>query len=79
MPINKRVLTVFVGGLVACMMSACAGPRAVVNITSRGDQVKMVYYQQTFMGYDQGIVKCKAADDGKLSECRKLKVNFKDK
>ena len=78
--LNKtRGLITLAGLTVACLISGCAGPRAVVNITSRGDQVKLVYYQQKFMGYDQGIVQCKAGGDGNLSECKKLKVNFKEK
>lgn len=76
---DKRSLAVFLSLLLLSLMSACAGPRTVVNITSRGDQVKLVYYQQKFMGYDQGIIQCKAADDGKLGECRKLNVKFSDK
>lgn len=76
---SKRALAALMSLLSISLLSACAGPRAVVNITSRGDQVKLVYYQRTFMGYDQGIVQCKAESDGQLNECRKLKVTFKEK
>ena len=62
----------------ALFASACAGPRAVVKITSRGDQVKLVYYQKKFGGYNQGILTCKAAENGDLSDCKKLNVKFKE-
>jgi hypothetical protein len=77
--LKKNGVMIALAGLsIACLSSGCAKPRAVVNITSRGDQVKLVYYQQQFMGYDQGIVQCKAGDDGTLTDCKKLKIKFKE-
>ena len=76
---KKRSVTALLGLLMFGLLSACAGPRAVVNITSRGDQVKLVYYQKKFMGYDQGIIQCKADAEGNLDECRKMNVKFSKK
>lgn len=76
---KKRRVTALLSLLMFGLLSACAGPRAVVNITSRGDQVKLVYYQKKFMGYDQGIIQCKADAEGNLDECRKMNVKFSKK
>ncbi len=59
-----------------CFLSACAGPRVVTQATSRGDQIKMVYYQKKFLNAEQGIMQCKIAEGGKLTDCRKLPVKF---
>ena len=77
--LQKKRITALISLLTLSFLSACAGPRAVVNITSRGDQVKLVYYQKKFLGYDQGIIQCKATEDGTLDECRKLNVKFSKK
>ena len=76
---KKRSVAALVSLLMLSFLSACAGPRAVVNITSRGDQVKLVYYQKKFLGYDQGIIQCKADAEGNLDECRKLNIKFSKK
>lgn len=76
---KKRSVTAIICLMMLSFLSACAGPRAVVNITSRGDQVKLVYYQKKLFGYDQGIIQCKATEDGNLDECRKLNVKFSKK
>jgi len=62
----------------ASLLGACTGPKVVTQITARGDRAKFVYAQTGFMKYQQGIVECKAAPNGDLSECKEKPLFFKD-
>jgi hypothetical protein len=62
----------------ALLLTALAGcassPRVVTAITSSRDQMKFLYFE----GSDQGVIKCKVASDGALSDCRQMAVAFED-
>jgi len=60
------------------LLGACTGPKVVTQITARSDRAKFVYAQTGFMKYQQGIVECKAAPNGDLSECKEKPLFFKD-
>jgi hypothetical protein len=66
--------------IVMMMLSqGCAGSRFVSQATSRGDTIKFAYTQQKFMSSEQGLIECKVAEDGALSECQRIDVEFQDK
>ena len=65
--------------LIGMMAQGCAGSRFVSQATSRGDTIKFAYTQNKFLETEQGIVECKVAEDGALSDCKKIEVVFEDK
>jgi hypothetical protein len=59
--------------LVVCASAAgCVTPRYVTGITSRGGDVKFLYRT----GAHTGVIECKAAANGDLSECIDKPVVF---
>ena len=68
--------------LIACVASVlvagCAGPKVVTSLGgARNDNFRMLYYQSKGMGNAvQGVIDCKAAGDGALSQCKDLNVAF---
>ena len=74
---SARALLGLAGAL--AMLSGCAGPKVVSAMTSRNDTIKFVYFQNRFLGGQQGVIECKAAADGALSECKELALTFADK
>jgi hypothetical protein len=54
------------------IVMGCAAPRICRGITSRGDEVKFLYYE----GGDTGVVKCKMAPDGALADCHPMTVEL---
>ena len=52
--------------------TGCAAPRICRGITSRGDEVKFLYYE----GGATGVVKCKMAPDGALADCHPMTVEL---
>ncbi len=70
----KRCLIFAVFLAAAVASSGCGSPRVVRGITSRADQVKFLYYE----GGDTGVVKCRVAGDGTLSECRPMTVSLEN-
>jgi hypothetical protein len=50
----------------------CAAPRICRGITSRGDEVKFLYYE----GGDTGVIKCRMAPDGALADCHPMTVEL---
>lgn len=68
-------------GVMLTMMltQGCAGSRFVSQATSRGDTIKFAYTQQRFMSSEQGLIECKVAEDGALSQCQRIDVEFQDK
>lgn len=59
----------------AVLASGCAMPRVVKSISPKKDRVNFLYVH----GTSQGIVQCKAAADGELSECSEKPVVFEEK
>jgi hypothetical protein len=59
---------------VALSTAACAAPRVVSGITSSRDQIKFLYQE----GDSQGVIKCKVATDGSLSDCHHMAVVTQD-
>jgi len=46
----------------------------VNRMVMRADHVKFLYYE----GGDTGVIKCRMAPDGTLSECRPMSVSLED-
>jgi hypothetical protein len=44
------------------------------GITARGDEIKFLYYE----GGDTGVIKCKIAADGALSDCHPMTVKLEE-
>lgn len=55
----------------------CAQPRVITNITSSGDQVKMIYAQKNTG--NTGLIQCQQQPDGSLTNCRKVAITFEPK
>lgn len=53
-------------------VAGCAAPRLCRGITSRGDEVKFLYYE----GGNTGVIKCKMAPDGSLADCHPMTVEL---
>lgn len=63
-------------GLIACAWLAaaamgCANPKYVAASTGGADDIKFLYVDQVGQ---QGVIKCARADDGTLSDCRRMRV-----
>lgn len=63
----------------AVLGTGCAGSRFVSQATSREGTIKFAYSQQKMFETEQGIVECKVAQDGSLSDCKKIEIEFQDK
>lgn len=74
----KRRNRWLLGLALAPMLAACTGPKVVTQITARGDRAKFVYGQVGFSSSTQGIIECKAAADGTLSDCNEKAIVFKE-
>ena len=68
---SRRVGVAAFAATIGCL-AGCAGPRIVRGVTSRGDEVKFLYYQ----GADTGVIKCKMGSDGALSDCKPMTVEL---
>ena len=69
---SRRVGAAAVAVAIGACLAGCAGPRIVRGITSRGDEVKFLYYQ----GADTGVIKCKMNPDGALADCKPMAVEL---
>jgi hypothetical protein len=56
----------------AMFVVGCASPRICRGITSRGDEVKFLFYE----GGDTGVIKCRMAPDGALADCHPMTVEL---
>ena len=58
--------------LLATSLGACfPAPKYIAASTGRPGNIKFLYTQR---GNKQGVIKCDRADDGTLSNCRKLEI-----
>jgi hypothetical protein len=70
--LRERVgLAAVVLSLGVCL-AGCATTRYCRGITSRGDEVKFLYYE----GGDTGVIKCKMNAEGALADCHPMKVEL---
>lgn len=70
-----KASSLFLLGLAATFFVAgCGSARVCRGITSRGDEVKFLYYQ----GGATGVVKCRLGPDGALTGCHPMKVVLED-
>jgi hypothetical protein len=61
----------------AAAMSACVGPRVVVQMEpGKGETMKFVYNQDRFFSVENGILKCELAELGKVKSCEKVNVTW---
>lgn len=62
----------------AALASGCAGPRIVRSMsTTRDGKFRLIYDRNAGFGaFEQGIIDCKAAASGAISDCESVKVNF---
>lgn len=60
------------------MTSSCAGPRIVRSMnTTRDGKFRLIYDRNVGFGQsEQGVVDCKAAETGAISECQSVQVKF---
>jgi len=72
----KKLLSI--GVLTAALCGACTQPKYVTHMTSRsGDKTfKAICVQPKFFSAEWTVVKCNMADDGALSQCRTMGLNF---
>lgn len=57
--------------LAAATSVGCANPKYVAASTGGPDDIKFLYVDQ---GGGQGVIKCARAQDGSLSQCRRMRV-----
>lgn len=70
-PIMWGLLAASVFGASAC------GPRVVTDIAVSPAHVKVTYVKRSFLFPETGIVECQRAEDGSLSNCRKMNVTWR--
>jgi hypothetical protein len=58
--------------------SGCAGPRIVRSMNSTRDgKFRLLYDRNVGWGqFEQGMVDCKVAEDGSISECQPVNITF---
>ena len=63
-------------GLVVAVAVAAVGcwPRVVTDITESPANVKVTYVKRGIFFPETGVVECQRAEDGSLSNCKKLEV-----
>jgi len=71
-----RPVTALAVGVVAIGASAC-GPRVITDITLNPTTAKVTYVKRSFLFPETGIVECQRAEDGSLSNCKKMEVIFR--
>lgn len=74
---NKTTKLLVLAAL-AALASSCAGPRIVRSMsTTRDGKFRLIYDRNAGWGsFEQGIIDCKAADTGAISDCQPVKVTF---
>lgn len=87
--LRREVCATTVGGRVVLaalaalfLLVGCAGPqvgpRYVDQITSSQKAVKLLYHQQVGAQTKRGLIECERADDGSLSNCQNVNIDFKE-
>ncbi|MBI4955516.1 MAG: hypothetical protein HY908_26075 [Myxococcales bacterium] len=71
---TTRFLGLCVAGGVLLLASGCANPKYIAATTGAPGQLKIVYVDAEG---GTGVIKCDRAEDGKLSNCRPMKVALK--
>lgn len=71
-----RPLTAVVIAGVALAAAAC-GPRVITDITLTPTTTKVTYVKRSFLFPETGIVECQRAEDGSLSNCKKMEIVFR--
>ncbi len=68
----RRLAALIVLLLFAASLGACfPAPKYIAASTGRPGNIKFLYTQR---GNKQGVIKCDRAEDGTLSNCRKIKI-----
>lgn len=70
-PAGVAVLGAMVMGVSAC------GPRVVTDVALTPTTAKVTYVKRSFLFPETGIVQCQRAEDGSLSNCRKMDLTFR--
>jgi hypothetical protein len=70
--LSQRIGLAAVALALCTSLVGCAAPRLCSGITSRGDEVKFLYYE----GGNTGVIKCKMGGDGALSDCHPMTVEL---
>jgi hypothetical protein len=55
-----------------------AHPRYIDQITSSQKSVKLLYRQKVGSSTKRGLIECDRAEDGSLSNCQNVNINFKE-
>lgn len=63
----------------AILLSGCS-PKFVNGIYTKetSDRAKFLYVQQQFFWANQGMIECRVATDGELSDCAEKPIVYKD-
>lgn len=66
-----------IGGVL--LMSGCS-PKFVNGIYTKesGDRAKFLYVQQQLFWANQGMIECRVASDGELSDCAEKPIIYND-
>lgn len=73
---TTRPLTALVIASVALVAAAC-GPRVITDITLTPTTTKVTYVKRSFLFPETGIVECQRAEDGSLSNCKKMDITWR--
>lgn len=52
-------------------VAGCANPKYIATSTGGADDIKFLFVDQYG---EQGVIKCDRAEDGELSNCRRMRV-----
>ena len=63
--------------LAASFFAQACGPRVITDIALSPTFAKVTYVKRSFLFPETGIVECQRAEDGSLSNCKKLNVTFR--
>lgn len=75
----KKTKWIALAALIA-LTSGCAGPRIVRSMnTTRDGRFRVLFDRNAGFGQsEQGMVDCKTAEDGSISDCQPVKVTFSE-
>ncbi len=65
---------------IAAALSGCAGPRIVRSMTTtREGKFRLLYDRNAGWGkFEQGLIDCKSADNGAITDCHSVNVAFRE-
>ncbi len=75
-PTRKSARTLVLSAMFAALGGVgCANPKYIATSTGGPDDIKFLFVDASG---DQGVIKCARAQDGELSNCRRMRIVLKD-